>query len=55
MTNLETMDCEMKRFASFIATHSFAELSEHRLKNGEKRPSFDEYLTQAAVNRTPNY
>lgn len=31
-----------------IATHSFAELSEHRLKNGEKRPSFDEYLTQAA-------
>ncbi len=31
-----------------IAEHSYAELSSHLLANGEKRPTFDEYLTQAA-------
>lgn len=31
-----------------IATHTFDELSCHLLANGEKRPSFDEYLDQAS-------
>lgn len=31
-----------------IAEHSYAELSSHLLANGEKRPTFDEYLDQAA-------
>lgn len=31
-----------------IADHSYAELSVHLLNNGEKRPTFDEYLTQTA-------
>ncbi len=35
-----------------IATHKFAELSACRLPNGERRPSFDEYLDQAMKCRT---
>lgn len=31
-----------------IADHSYAELSSHLLENGEKRPTFDEYLAQTA-------
>ncbi len=30
-----------------IAEHTYSELSSHLLANGEKRPTFDEYLTQA--------
>lgn len=31
-----------------IKTHTYAELSSHLLKNGEKRPTFDEYLERFA-------
>ena len=30
-----------------IAEHTYSELASHLLANGEKRPTFDEYLTQA--------
>ena len=32
-----------------IKTHTYAELSSHLLKNGEKRPTFDEYLDRLAT------
>lgn len=34
-----------------IAEHTYAELSSHLLKNGEKRPTFDEYVAQARKSR----
>lgn len=35
-----------------IASHTFAELREHKLPNGECRPSFEEYVVQAAECKT---
>ena len=35
-----------------IAEHSYAELSEHLLPNGEKRPTFDEYLSMTRKKRS---